>query len=45
LQQAPAMGRGMSELLIYGTYQNLDLSSFSYDRVLKNEPFLEEAII
>ena len=45
LQQAPAMGRGMSELLIYGKYQNLDLSSFGFDRILNGIPFLEEAII
>ena len=45
LQQAPAMGRGMSELLIYGKYQSLDLSPFGYDRILNGTPFLEEAII
>lgn len=45
LQQAPAMGRGMSELLTYGKYRHLDLSPFGYDRILKEEPFLEEAII
>ena len=45
LQQAPAMGRGISELLIYGKYQNLDLSPFGYDRILNGIPFLEEAII
>ena len=45
LQQAPAMGRGMSELLIYGKYQNLDLSPFGFDRILNGIPFLEEAII
>ena len=45
LQQAPAMGRGMSELLIYGKYQNLDLSPFGFVRILNGIPFLEEAII
>ena len=45
LQQAPAMGRGMSELLIYGKYQNLDLSPFGFDRILNGIPFMEEAII
>ena len=45
LQQAPAMGRGMSELLIYGKYRSLDLSPFGYDRILNGTPFLEEAII
>lgn len=45
LQQSPAMGRGMSELLTYGGFQTLDLNDFSYDRIRRNEPFLERAII
>ena len=45
LQQSPAMGRGMSELLTYGGFQTLDLGEFSYDRIVQDEPFLERAII
>lgn len=45
LQQSPAMGRGMSELLTYGTYRSLDLSPFSFDRVTRSDPILETAII
>ena len=45
LQQAPAMGRGISELLTYGEYRTLDLTPFSYDRIKRNEPLLEKAII
>lgn len=45
LQQAPAMGRGMGELLTYGAYQTLDLGPFSYGRIARNEPFLERAVI
>ena len=45
LQQSPAMGRGMSELLTYGAYQTLDLGAFSYGRIVRNEPFLERAVI
>ncbi|MEM0987375.1 MAG: FAD-binding oxidoreductase [Pseudomonadota bacterium] len=45
LQQSPAMGRGMSELLIHGAYQTLDLSELGYDRVIADEPFLEMAVI
>jgi glycine/D-amino acid oxidase-like deaminating enzyme len=45
LQQSPAMGRGMSELLIYGEYRNLDLSPFAYGRIARNEPFAEKAVI
>jgi len=45
LQQAPAVGRGVSELIIYGGYRTLDLSELSYDRIISNTPFVEKAII
>lgn len=45
LQQSPAVGRAMSELLTYGEYRTLDLSCFGYGRIVRNEPFLETAII
>lgn len=45
LQQAPAVGRGVSELIIYGAFQTLDLSPLSYERIARNEPFMEDAVI
>jgi len=45
LQQSPAMGRGTAEWLTYGEYRTLDLSPFSYDRIVENRPFGETAII
>jgi len=45
LQQAPAVGRGVSEMIAYGEYRELDLSELSYDRIVTNTPFLERAII
>ncbi|WP_430246324.1 NAD(P)/FAD-dependent oxidoreductase [Neorhizobium sp. DAR64861/K0K2] len=45
LQQSPAMGRGLSELITYGAFKTLDLSPFGYERVPANRPFLEDAVI
>lgn len=45
LQQSPAMGRGVSELISYGGYRELDLGSLDYDRIVRGEPFIETAII
>ena len=45
LQQSPAMGRGISELITYGEYRALDLTPFNYDRIEQNRPFNENAII
>ncbi len=45
LQQAPAVGRGIAELLLYGAYQTLDLSDLGVERILEGKPFLEEAIV
>jgi glycine/D-amino acid oxidase-like deaminating enzyme len=44
-QQAPAMGRGVSELITYGEYRTLDLAPFSYGRLDRGEPLLERAVI
>lgn len=45
LQQSPAMGRGTAEMLVYGEYRSLDMSPFNYDRIVRNERFLEKAVI
>ncbi len=44
-QQSPAMGRGVSEIITYGEFRELDMSTLGYERIVKNEPFLEKAII
>lgn len=45
LQQSPAMGRGMAELITYGEYRSIDLSPFDFDRITRGEPFAEAAVI
>lgn len=45
LQQSPAMGRGVSELITYGGFRELDLSPLGYERVLCGQPLLEKAVI
>ena len=45
LQQGPATGRGVSELIIYGEYRTIDMTQLGYERVLTNEPFTESVVI
>ena len=45
LQQSPAMGRGVSEIITYGEYRSLDLSPFSWSRVVEDRPIVETAVI
>ncbi len=45
LQQSPAMGRGTAEYLTYGEYRSLDMTPFSYERIEKNSPIIEKAVI
>lgn len=45
LQQGPAAGRGVSELIVYGGYRTLDLTEVGYERVVEGRPFLEKAVI
>lgn len=45
LQQAPAVGRGLSELIIDGAYTSLDLSPLSVRRLIDNRPLLESNVI
>lgn len=38
LQHAPAVGRGVSEWITGGRYQSIDLSCFSYRRIVEGRP-------
>jgi FAD-dependent oxidoreductase domain-containing protein 1 len=45
LQQSPAVGRGLAELVIHGAYRSLDLSDLGHARVAAGRPLLERNII
>ncbi|MGF6575121.1 glycine/D-amino acid oxidase-like deaminating enzyme [Paraburkholderia sp. GAS333] len=45
LQQGPATGRGISELILHGRYTTLDLDSLSFARVLENRPIVEKNVV
>lgn len=45
LQHSLGAGRGIAELITKGSYQTLDLSLFSYQRILDNKPIVELNVI
>ncbi len=45
LQQSPAAGRAIAELILHGSYRTIDLGRFSYDRVTRNEPLPELNVV
>lgn len=45
MQQSPAVGRALSELVTYGQFRTLDLSAFGWQRILNNQPLLEINVV
>ena len=45
LQQGPAVGRGVAELVTYGEFRTIDLMPLHYSRIERNEPIVEHAVI
>ena len=45
LQQSPAVGRGLAELISSGGYRSLDLSRFGYERIMRGEPLRELNVV
>lgn len=45
LQQAPAVGKSLAELIIHGEYRTVDCTAFGYERIRENRPFREMNII
>jgi glycine/D-amino acid oxidase-like deaminating enzyme len=45
MQQSPAIGRALSELIAHGRYVTLDLSEMGHGRILAKRPLLERNVI
>ncbi len=45
LQQCPAVGRGLAELIHTGDWQTLDLSPVAFQRIVEGRPLLEKNVI
>ncbi len=45
LQQSPAVGRGLAELILTGAYLTLDLTDLGVARVIAGKPFPERAVV
>ena len=45
LQQGPAAGNAIAELIVHGTYLTIDLTRLGYDRIVRNEPLFEKNVI
>ncbi|KZD10706.1 NAD(P)/FAD-dependent oxidoreductase [Oceanibaculum pacificum] len=45
LQQSPAVGRAIAELLLDGRFTTIDLTRFGFERFARNEPILELNVV
>lgn len=45
LQQAPAVGKAMSELIRLGRYETIDVSPLNYERVISGKLVIEEEVV
>jgi len=45
LQQSPGIGRGLSELILYGDYRTLDLKRFAFHRFAEGTLVFEENVV
>jgi FAD-dependent oxidoreductase domain-containing protein 1 len=45
IQQSAAIGRAMAELMLDDEFRTIDLSRFSFDRILMDRPYAERNIV
>ena len=45
LQQGPASGNAIAELIVHGGYRTIDVACFGYERIRRNQPLFEKNVI
>ncbi len=45
VQQAPAVGRGIAELIVHGAYQTVDITPLGFERIIEGRPVQELNVI
>ncbi|MGL4296607.1 MAG: FAD-dependent oxidoreductase, partial [Aestuariivirga sp.] len=45
LQQGPATGNAIAELIIHGAFHTINLTRFGYDRIQRKAPLFEKNVI
>lgn len=45
IQQAPAVGRAVAEMILDGEFTSIDLTRLGFDRLMVREPMLEQNIV
>jgi FAD-dependent oxidoreductase domain-containing protein 1 len=45
MQQSPAVGRGIAELIVHGRYRSLELSELSVSRLVEGRRVVEEGVV
>jgi glycine/D-amino acid oxidase-like deaminating enzyme len=45
IQQSPAVGRAVAELIVHGSYRTIDLSAFGYERISRGRPIRELNVV
>ncbi|MGB3275323.1 MAG: FAD-binding oxidoreductase [Castellaniella sp.] len=45
MQQSPAVGRALSELIVHGRFRTLDLSRMGWRRILEGRPIIEKNVV
>lgn len=45
MQQSPAVGRALSELIVHGQFRTLDLRRMGWQRILEGRPIIEKNVV